>query len=156
VRRRKDEEGVIVRPDPPAELTEEQAKEWREVVDALPANWFPRETHVLLINLCRLTCRQRLLDSTINEMEKDPEVRKTQAYRDMIKEDREILKMIGQVSSKMRLTQLSTHSQHDTKGRGTKGNRGFKVVRPWDDDDDDDVEDEGRGSRDGRREAADA
>ena len=156
MRRRKDEEGVIVRPDPPAELTEEQAKEWREVVDALPANWFPRETHVLLINLCRLTCRQRLLDSTINEMEKDPEVRKTQAYRDMIKEDREILRMIGQICSKMRLTQSGTQSQHNTKGRGTKGNRGFKVVRPWDDDDDDDVEDEGRGSRDGRREVKEA
>jgi hypothetical protein len=30
------------RPEPPADLTEDQADEWRAVVDRLPADWFPR------------------------------------------------------------------------------------------------------------------
>ena len=34
------------RPEPPEDLTEEQAAEWRAVVDRLPADWFPREPTV--------------------------------------------------------------------------------------------------------------
>jgi hypothetical protein len=30
------------RPEPPADLTEEQAAEWRAVVERLPADWFPQ------------------------------------------------------------------------------------------------------------------
>jgi len=33
---------VMARPDAPYDLTDEQADEWRSVVDRLPADWFPR------------------------------------------------------------------------------------------------------------------
>ena len=39
---------VTSRPDAPYDLTDEQSKVWWSVVDRLPADWFPRETHPLL------------------------------------------------------------------------------------------------------------
>ena len=47
------------RPAPPKELTPEQAAEWEAIVGRLPHNWFPRETHGLLVALLRhwSTCR---------------------------------------------------------------------------------------------------
>ena len=44
---------VIERPDAPYDLTDEQAEEWWAVVNRLPAEWFPRETHALLAQYCR-------------------------------------------------------------------------------------------------------
>jgi hypothetical protein len=35
---------TVKRPDPPGELTDEQATEWRAIVNRLGASWFPRET----------------------------------------------------------------------------------------------------------------
>jgi hypothetical protein len=48
------------RPEPPEDLTEEQAAEWSAVVDRLPADWFPRETHGLLARYCRHGSRRTL------------------------------------------------------------------------------------------------
>jgi hypothetical protein len=36
---------TVRRPEPPDELTDEQATEWRAIVNRLGADWFPRETH---------------------------------------------------------------------------------------------------------------
>lgn len=41
------------RPEPPGDLTADEAGEWREIVRALPADWFTRETHGLLSAYCR-------------------------------------------------------------------------------------------------------
>jgi phage terminase small subunit len=60
------EERVVVslqdyRPDAPAELTAEQADEWRAIVKRMPGNWFTRETHPLLVQYCRTITRLRQL-----------------------------------------------------------------------------------------------
>jgi hypothetical protein len=44
----------IQRPDPPAELSIEQAEVWRAYVGDMPADWFTPKTHPDLIGLCRL------------------------------------------------------------------------------------------------------
>lgn len=46
---------AITRPDPPDEyrLSDEQTAEWWSVVNRMPADWFPRETHALLAQFCR-------------------------------------------------------------------------------------------------------
>jgi hypothetical protein len=49
------------RPEPPAELTKEQAAEWRAVVGRLPPDWFPRETHALLVAYCQHIVRGRIV-----------------------------------------------------------------------------------------------
>ena len=45
--------GLPQRPEPPGDLTADESAEWREIVRALPADWFTRETHALLVAYCR-------------------------------------------------------------------------------------------------------
>jgi hypothetical protein len=56
------------RPEPPADLTAEQAVEWRAVVATMPVDWFTPETWPLLIAYCRHTVTARtvakLLETT--------------------------------------------------------------------------------------------
>lgn len=44
---------AVQRPDAPYDLTDEQTEEWWAVVNRMPADWFPRETHGLLSQYCR-------------------------------------------------------------------------------------------------------
>ena len=48
---------TIRRPAPPRSLSDEEAEEWRAVVNRLPATWFPRETHSMLTQYCRQVVR---------------------------------------------------------------------------------------------------
>jgi len=41
------------RPEPPQELTADQAAEWKAIVARMPAGWFARETWPLLVQLVR-------------------------------------------------------------------------------------------------------
>lgn len=56
------------RPEPPEDLTPEQAEEWRAVVARLSADWFPRETHGLLAQYCRHVCTARRIARLLAEM----------------------------------------------------------------------------------------
>jgi hypothetical protein len=55
----------VRRPSPPDELTEEQAKEWRSIVERMPSDWFKREQFALLVAYCRHVCRARFLAKQI-------------------------------------------------------------------------------------------
>ena len=67
----------IARAKAPAELTTEQAAEWRAVVDRMPADWFPRETHSTLAQFCRHVVAARhiaqLVEAEENRVAIDPE-----------------------------------------------------------------------------------
>lgn len=56
------------RPEPPTHLTDAQAAEWRAVVDACPADWFPRETHGTLESYCRHTVAEREIDEMVEDL----------------------------------------------------------------------------------------
>src|SRR5690606_27209690 len=58
---------TVRRPEPPAELSEEQADEWRAVVSRMPADWFPRETHGLLADYCRHVVMARRIAQLIEQ-----------------------------------------------------------------------------------------
>ena len=60
------------RPPPPDRLSEPEQAEWRAIVGALSAHWFPRETHPALAALCRHTCRSRLLADQLTAAQVDP------------------------------------------------------------------------------------
>jgi chaperone required for assembly of F1-ATPase len=61
---------VIQRPDAPYDLTDEQAQEWWAVVNRMPADWFPRETHGMLAQYCRHVVRARRVAQMLDAMEK--------------------------------------------------------------------------------------
>jgi hypothetical protein len=61
-RGRKSAESVLLqRPDPPAELSIEQAEVWRAYVDQMPADWFRPEMWPMVCQLCRHQSNSRLL-----------------------------------------------------------------------------------------------
>jgi hypothetical protein len=57
---------VVDRPKPPAELTDEQAEEWRSIVNEHPADQFPRGRHSMLADHCRHTTCSRRIGELIN------------------------------------------------------------------------------------------
>jgi hypothetical protein len=72
------------RPAPPEQLSDEGAAEWREIVDRLPADWFTRETHALLVQYCRHIIAARRVSQLIAVLEEDEKL-DFKAYHDALK-----------------------------------------------------------------------
>jgi len=106
------------RPEPPAELTKAQAEEWRAVVDRMPHDWFPRETHPLLVCFVQAVCTTRELERRLQS--KRLTVRDTNLLRQMLDRER---KAIVSLARTMRLTQRSRYTKE--KKTGPTGRR------PW-------------------------
>lgn len=113
---------AIRRPDPPGELTDEQAHEWRCVVNRLPAEWFQRETHGMLAQYCRHVVAARRVASMILSLEQElaretSEGQKTQTeiMLGAVRTIDRLLKMqeregraISSLATRMRISQQST------------------------------------------------
>ena len=52
------------------ELSDEEGEEWCEIVDRLPADWFARETHALLVQYCRHVVAARRVSQLIAEFKR--------------------------------------------------------------------------------------
>jgi hypothetical protein len=53
---------------PPEELSPDEAVEWCKLVGSQPPDWFPTETHPLLVQLCRHICQSRFVGETLQEV----------------------------------------------------------------------------------------
>ena len=60
------------RPAPPEGLSQEQSKEWMRVVNRLPPDWFPGETHSMLSQYCRHYSASKMLAVLVAEMQDRP------------------------------------------------------------------------------------
>lgn len=58
-----------VRPEPPAELSPEQAETWRATVTSMPSDWFTGCTGVLLRQLCRHVSYARWMAAELRAVE---------------------------------------------------------------------------------------
>ena len=56
------------KPPPPADLTDSQRLEWRAVADAMPADWFGRESLPVLAAFCRHSTRAKFLSQRLDSM----------------------------------------------------------------------------------------
>jgi phage terminase small subunit len=105
----------IKRPEPPAHLEPDAADEWRKVVNRMPADWFPDETHAMLEQRCRHVIWMRKTADQIDEM--------THSKNLDIKEYNFLLRLAASQSrtlinmdTNMRLTQQTTHDKSKRKG----------------------------------------
>jgi hypothetical protein len=57
-----------VQPDPPVDLSPDEAAEWKRIWGVTPAGWFPRETWPLLMQLCRHTMNSRFFAEALQEV----------------------------------------------------------------------------------------
>lgn len=113
---------IVPRPDAPYDLTDEQAAEWWAVVNRMPSDWFPRETHSCLTQYCRHVVAARRIAHLITKMEK----RKTLSVDDynqlLIMQEREG-RAISSLATRMRLTQQTVHDRQKKKPH--------QVAKPW-------------------------
>lgn len=118
---------VVPRPGAPAELNDEQAAEWKAVVERMPADWFGRETHALLVQYCRHVVAARRIAQIIEAMEN----LEAAEQRPFVLEDYDrALKMqeregraISSLATRMRITQQTSYDKSKKKPGATK--------RPW-------------------------
>lgn len=112
------------RPPPPPSLSKEAAEEWKAIVSRLPPEWFPRETHPLLVQLCRLIVRSHQIAKLLETAKKlSPE-----QYMALLRSEQALSKSIATLSTKMRISQQSTYDKRKRKDHVPK-------AQPWEDDD---------------------
>ncbi len=113
---------TLQRPDAPYELTDEQAAEWWAVVNRMPADWFPRETHGLLTQYCRHVVNARRVAQLITKCEKQKKLDVADYNQLLIMQEREG-RAISSLATRMRLTQQTVHDREKKKPH--------QVAKPW-------------------------
>ena len=110
---------VISRPDAPYDLTDEQTEEWWAVVNRLPAEWFPRETHSLLAQYCRHVVTARRIAQLIAKHEKNDDL-DIQEYDRLLKMQEREGRALSSLATRMRITQQTTYDKSKKKGTQVK------------------------------------
>lgn len=118
---------VIRRPEAPLDLTAEESDVWLETVDAMPADWFPRETFPLLRQWCRHTVTARRVSRMIDTAAAREElnVGEMKELLGMQAKETAALKALG---ASMRLSQQASYS---ARGAGGEKGRRSSMKRPW-------------------------
>jgi hypothetical protein len=118
---------TIRRPGPPECLGDEQAAEWRKVVNSMPADYFPPETHALLeARCCHVVQRRRWAQAIDHEMKSDEFDMKT--YRDLCRSANEESRTIALLDAKLRLAHESTYDRTKLPKRRS---RSAGLTPPW-------------------------
>jgi hypothetical protein len=114
------------RPPPPPQLTQDEAKEWVEIVGGLPADWFPRECHAVLVQLCRLIASANEVSAALREFSpSNPD--QLAAYRQLLTLEMALSGVIASLLTKMRCTNQARYGKR-TAERLSQRARG----KPWD------------------------
>lgn len=111
------------RPGPPAEMTDEQSREWLSVVNRLPADWFPRETHGLLAQYCRHVVSARRIAQLIEHL-CDSDEFDSGEYDKLLKMQEREGRAMSSLATRMRMTQQATFDKERRKPSGGKS-------KPW-------------------------
>lgn len=114
---------TIRRPEPPDELTDEQAEEWRAVVNRLSAEWFPRETHGMLAQYCRHVVAARRVAQLVALAERENEFDVREYERLLRMQEREG-RAISSLATRMRISQQATV-------RAERARKPSQARKPW-------------------------
>lgn len=117
---------TIRRPEPPGDLTDEQADEWRAVVNRMSADWFPRETHGMLAQYCRHVVAARRCAQLVAEIE-GSEPFDLAAYDRALKMQEREGRAISSLATRMRISQQATVSAKTAR-------KPPQVRKPWESD----------------------
>jgi hypothetical protein len=102
------------RPEPPADLTEEQAAEWCAIVGRLPADWFQRETHGLLTQYVRHVVTARRIARLLAEMDAAEDLN-VRDYDRLLKAQERESRCIASLATRMRISQQSSYDKSRSK-----------------------------------------
>lgn len=113
------------RPEPPRNLSDEAKFQWRAVVSSMPPDWFPRETHGMLTQYCRLVVRCQAVAEALDQARASGEDMAVRDYQNLMRVEMQLSNTIAQLATKMRISQQSS-STYDKKRK----RHGKKSV-PW-------------------------
>jgi hypothetical protein len=114
---------TIARPDAPYDLTDEQTAEWWAVVNRLPADWFPRETHAMLAQYCRHVVSARRVAQLIAAHEATDPL-DLDGYDKLLKMQEREGRAISSLATRMRISQQATVRAESAK-------KPSMVKAPW-------------------------
>lgn len=117
---------TIQRPDAPYDLTDEESGEWWAVVNRMPADWFPRETHGLLAQYCRHVVRARRIAQLITAEEGDTEAFSVERYDKLLNMQSRESRVLSSLATRMRISQQSSFDKERSRDSKKTGKR------PWD------------------------
>ncbi len=114
---------TVARPDAPYDLTDEQSEEWWAVVNRLPADWFPRETHGLLAQYCRHVVAARRVAQLVTACEEEGKVLDLARYDQLLRMQEREGRALSSLATRLRITQQATVSPKTQKPGA--------VRKPW-------------------------
>ncbi len=115
------------RPKAPSYLTKEHAEEWNAVVDRMPADWFPRETHGVLAQYCYHVVESRRVSGLIAQMTSRKRYDLDQ-YEQLLRIRDKEGRAASMLATRMRLTQQSRYDKKRKTGN-------VVAQRPWQEED---------------------
>jgi hypothetical protein len=125
-----------IRPDPPPELTSEQAAEWKAIVGRMPVAWFMREAQPLLNQLVRHICLARLVAKMLDEVDAAAlqDVKQLRRFERLESMHEKEGRAIGALMRSLRLT---NRSRYDAAQAHVAAHSVRQGPRPWETDNDD-------------------
>jgi hypothetical protein len=115
------------RPEPPPELSKDEALEWTEIVGSMPVDWFTRECHPMLIQLCRMIVQLRAVNAQMKsrggqiKSYDDKVMLKLARLQDMY------TRTMSALATKMRLSQQSKYNYAQAHALTSKHNTPKKL-----------------------------
>jgi len=113
---------TVQRPDAPYDLTDEQSQEWWAVVNRMPADWFPRETHGMLSQYCRHVVAARRVAEVVRTVEAAQSF-DVVAYDRALKMQEREGRAISSLATRMRISQQTTYDP--------KRKKPLEMRKPW-------------------------
>jgi hypothetical protein len=104
-------------------LTDEQSEEWWAVVNRMPADWFPRETHGMLAQYCRHVVSARRVAQLIDQ-ETASEQFDVDRYDQLLRMQEREGRAISSLATRMRISQQATV-------RAEQARKPPQVRKPW-------------------------
>ena len=98
------------KPEPPEELTLEEAEEWKRYVGRMPADWFTAEVQPVLVELCRHRCLSRKAAEALHQVGPLRSKASVEAFVQLSRAHTEQSKMVVTLSTKLRLTPQSRYA----------------------------------------------
>lgn len=114
---------ILQRPDAPYDLGDEEAQEWWALVNRMPADWFPRETHGMLTNYCRHIVTARRVSELIRSLEGGKNLDIGEYEKLLRMREREV-RAASMLATRMRLTQQTTYDKSKKKPAES-------IASPW-------------------------
>jgi hypothetical protein len=113
---------AVQRSDAPYDLTDEQTEEWWAVVNRMPAEWFPRETHAMLAQYCRHVVAARRVAQLVAAAEAGQGL-DVEAYDRLLKMQEREGRAISSLATRMRISQQATYDKSKKKPLAS--------LKPW-------------------------